>query len=245
MTAQAQHFIFESLGYVVAFRLYIHSRNTAGDLLDDNARLRIIVAAAVGAAIGSKLLHLFEDPVQTLRHWNDLGYLLSGKTVVGALLGGTIAVEYAKRRTGMRQRTGDLFAVPLAVGIAIGRIGCFLAGAQDDTFGTPTSAPWAVDLGDGVRRHPVQLYETAAMIMLAILLIRIRPPRFEEGDRYRAFVFAYFSWRFFIDFFKPAPRFANLSMLQWACAVAALWYAKDVWRMLHAPSIRPEAVVHG
>ncbi len=48
-----------------------------------------------------------------------------------------------KRIAGIRSRTGDLFAVPLCVGIAIGRIGCFLAGLADDTYGKPTSLPWA------------------------------------------------------------------------------------------------------
>ena len=154
-------------------------------------------------------------------------------------------MELIKRRSGIRQRTGDLFAVPLAVGIAIGRVGCFLAGTQDDTFGLPTSVPWGMDLGDGVRRHPVQLYEVAAMILLAVLLTRVRGPRFAAGDRYRIFLFAYCCWRLLIDFLKPAPRFANLSTLQWACAAAALWYAKDIWRIIERFTVPRRAVVHG
>lgn len=231
------HFLFESLAYIVAFRIYLHQRRVAGDFLDTSNRWSIIVAAAVGAVIGSKLLYLAEDPAQTLRRWSDLTYLLGGKTVIGAIAGGTIAVEFVKWRTGITRRTGDLFAIPLAVGIAVGRIGCFLAGIQDDTFGIPTSLPWGVNLGDGIKRHPVQLYEIAAMLILALLLTRIRPPRFAEGDRFRVFVLAYFSWRLFIDFLKPGVPFAGLTVLQWTCVAGILWYTPDLWRMMSVAPI--------
>ncbi len=168
-----------------------------------------------------------------------------GKTIIGALLGGTLAVEFVKWRTGIRRRTGDLFALPLAVGIAIGRVGCLLAGNQDDTYGNPTGLPWGIDLGDGVRRHPVQLYEIVAMLVLAICVARIQPPRFAEGDRFRIFVLAYFSWRLLVDFLKPGVRFANLTVLQWTCAAALLWYSRDLWRILSNAWKPKEALAHG
>ena len=55
--------------------------------------------------------------------------------------------------------TGDLLALPLVLGIAIGRIGCFLSGLEDQSYGVATALPWGVDFGDGVARHPTQLYE--------------------------------------------------------------------------------------
>src|SRR6267154_2639817 len=172
------HFLFESLAYFVAFRIYLFERNKSGDFLSASTRWSIVAAAIGGAAAGSKILFWLEDPERTLEHWNSIQYLLSGKTVVGAILGGTLAVEWIKRRVGVTRRTGDLFAIPLAVGIAIGRIGCFLAGVHDDTHGIATSLPWGLDLGDGIRRHPVQLYESACMLLLALGLSRISPPRF-------------------------------------------------------------------
>jgi len=158
------HFFFESLAYIVAFRLYLWQRQKTGDFLEGGARWKVIVAAVAGAAIGSKLLYWLEDPLLTAQRWTDVRYILGGKTIVGALAGGTLAVELTKLRAGIQRRTGDLFAVPLAVGIAIGRIGCFIAGKQDDTYGIATSLHWGVDLADGVRRHPVQLYEAGAML---------------------------------------------------------------------------------
>jgi prolipoprotein diacylglyceryltransferase len=221
------HFVFESLAYLAAFRLYLWQRKS-GDFLDTATRWTIVVAAIAGAAVGSKALAWLEDPARTLAHWSDLPYLLGGKTVVGAILGGTIAVEWTKQRLGVTRRTGDLFAIPLAVGIAIGRVGCFLAGLRDETYGVATSLPWGIDLGDGVKRHPVQLYEIVAMLLLAVGLRRVLPPRFEEGDRFRALLLAYFGWRVAIDFLKPGVRFAGLTVLQWCSLAALVWYARDL-----------------
>lgn len=241
----AWHFLFESLAYAVAFRLYLSQRQRMGDFLSSAIRWRIVAAAIAGAAIGSKVLYWFEDPVRTASRWSDLHYLLAGKTIVGALLGGTIMVELVKSRNGIRRRTGDLFAIPLAIGISIGRIGCFLAGKQDDTYGSATSMLWGVDLGDGVRRHPVQIYEAAVMLLLALLLTRIRWPRFAEGDRFRLFLLSYYSWRLFVDFFKPGVRFGSLTALQWVCALALIWYVPDLFRIISESLRRKEALAHG
>jgi len=204
-----------------------------------------VIAAIGGAAIGSKVLFWFEDPPRTLEHWNSLEYLLSGKTIVGAILGGTIAVEWIKRRAGVTRRTGDLFAVPMAIGIAIGRIGCLLAGVSDDTHGIATALPWGLDLGDGVRRHPVQLYESAAMILLALVLSRISPPRFAEGDRFRVFMLGYFGWRLLVDFLKPGVRFGGLTVLQWCSVAALLWYARDLRRIVLRHALVKGALANG
>jgi len=91
-----------------------------------------------------------EDPQLTWRHLHDPAYLMGGKTIVGALVFGLISVELMKRYIGVRQSTGDLYAIPLALGIAIGRIGCFLTGLSDSTYGTPTRLPWAINFGDGI-----------------------------------------------------------------------------------------------
>jgi prolipoprotein diacylglyceryltransferase len=88
-------------------------------------------------------LYWFEDPHLSLANWQNPAFLLGGKTIVGALIGGLAAVEWTKHQLGITQRTGDLFALPLTIGIAIGRIGCFLTGVEDHTAGIHTSLPWA------------------------------------------------------------------------------------------------------
>jgi phosphatidylglycerol:prolipoprotein diacylglycerol transferase len=88
--------------------LYRRDRRRFGDPIDQSERNSVLVAAIVGAALGSKLLAGFEDPVALLHApWS---VLLCGKTMVGGLLGGTPAVEWVTRRMGITRRTGDLFA---------------------------------------------------------------------------------------------------------------------------------------
>jgi len=236
------HLIFESLAYLVAFEVYRRQRRGQGDFLPASARSSVIVAAIVGAALGSKILGWMEDPLDTLSHWRDPAYWMGGKTIVGALLGGTLAVEWTKKRMGVRRRTGDLFAMPLAVGIAIGRLGCFFAGLRDHTYGTPTALPWGIDFGDGIRRHPTQLYEVIAMIVLGLLLWKMGRQPHREGDLFRVFMIVYMAWRVAVDFLKPDPTWAGLSAIQWCAAAAVVWYWRDIAALLAS---RKEIVAHG
>jgi phosphatidylglycerol---prolipoprotein diacylglyceryl transferase len=215
---------------MVGFALYRHQRGRGGDFLSTPNRSSVIVAAIVGAAVFSKVLGWLEDPAQMVQHWREPAFWLGGKTVVGALLGGTAAVEWTKARLGIRERTGDLFALPLCAGMAIGRIGCFLTGLDDHTYGVATALPWGVDFGDGIRRHPTQLYDIAFLSVLAAVLLRFPAP--QRGDHYRLFLFAYCAWRLVVDFLKPAPTLLGLATLQWVCLAAAIYYARDMRRMI-------------
>ena len=143
----------------------------------------MVAAAVTGAALGSRLLYLLEDPQLTLQNLHDPAYLLGGKTIVGALVFGLITVELFKRYIGVHQSTGDLYAIPLALGIAIGRIGCFLTGLSDNTYGTHTTLPWAIDFGDGIPRHPTQLYEIAFLLALIPILYQILRSLKARADR--------------------------------------------------------------
>jgi phosphatidylglycerol---prolipoprotein diacylglyceryl transferase len=215
------HLPFEALGYIGGYLLYRRARDRGGDALPDERRWLVIAAAAIGSLIGSRILGLLEEAPRTGLHWADI-LRPGGKTVVGGLLGGWLAVEITKKIAGIPWRTGDLFAVPLCIGIAIGRIGCFLAGLPDNTYGTPTSLPWAVDFGDGVRRHPTQLYEIVFLLGLAWLLWKWGQRPHRTGILFRAFLAAYLGWRLCIDLIKPEPHIAGLTVIQWSC-VAGLF----------------------
>jgi len=153
--------------------------------------------------------------------------------IVGALIGGLVGVELEKRWAGLTRRTGDLFAMPLAAGIAIGRIGCFLSGLADRTHGTPSRLPWAVDFGDGVPRHPTQLYESIVMAAVAVLLGRLTRRPHREGDVFKLFMVVYFALRLAVDFIKPEPRvFLGLGSLQWASVAMLVYYGDDIRRWI-------------
>lgn len=189
---------------------------------------------------------MFEDPRAAFSNLHDPQYLLGGKTIVGGLLGGLVAVQLVKRYIGIKLPTGDLYAVPLALGIAIGRVGCFLTGITDNTYGTPTHLPWGVDFGDGTARHPTQLYEIAFLLLLLPILFaalrQLSPDAsgdhrrvFISGDVFNLFMVMYLSFRFVCDFLKPYPRILfGLGGIQWACLLCLLYYSSDVARWVRA-----------
>jgi phosphatidylglycerol---prolipoprotein diacylglyceryl transferase len=219
------HFLFETLAYLIGFRLYLRRRRQHGDHLDDGPRWSVVTAAAVGAVLGSRLLFWIEDPAATLGNLDHPLVLIGGKSIVGALVGGWIAVEIVKRWIGVREATGDLFAVPLAVGIGVGRIGCFLSGLPDGTYGTATSLPWGVNLGDGIARHPTALYESLFMFGLALVLVRVEPHA-RRGNVFKLFMTAYLTFRLFVDGIKPGVTTAlGLTAIQWVCLGGLAYYA--------------------
>ncbi len=219
------HPVFEALGILLAFRLFERLRARRGDTIDEKARWVSFAGAALGALVGSRLLAALEHPSLFLDPPSWLFYL-SGQSVAGAIAGGIVGAEIAKRLIGERRRTGDLFAYPLILGIAIGRIGCFLTGVADATTGLPSSLPWALDQGDGVPRHPTAIYEIVAVGLLALALRAAeRTGRLREGDLFRLFAVGYFAWRFAVEFLKPVETLAlGLSSIQIVSAIVAVAY---------------------
>jgi len=210
--------------------------------MDEQQRWTLIAAAAIGALFGSRILGLLEQAPRIHIGWAQMLEPNGGKTIVGGLLGGWFAVELAKRLQGITMRTGDVFAVPLCIGIAVGRIGCLLAGLADDTYGKPTSLPWAIDFGDGVARHPTQAYEILFLIGLTLLLRWFGNRPHPNGAVFRLFMAAYLSWRLLIDFCKPQPSILGLNSIQWACLLGLLMLGFSALRSLRRTTAHPTAL---
>jgi phosphatidylglycerol---prolipoprotein diacylglyceryl transferase len=231
------HFLFEAIAYSVAFRLML--RGIRRDSLTASDRGSVVVGGMVGAIVGAKLLVLLQH-IDLLGQNSTAFWLLAlqGKTIVGALLGGLMGVELTKRRIGVKQSTGDVFVYPLMAGIAIGRVGCFLTGLSDRTYGTVTTLPWGVNFGDGVLRHPTQLYE---IIFLAALFLGLKGlgRKLKSGDRFKLFMVSYLSFRFWIDFIKPDFHpLLGVSAIQVACLLGLSYYVYDVYgKQLIAPRL--------
>jgi phosphatidylglycerol---prolipoprotein diacylglyceryl transferase len=226
------HWVFETLAYTLAFAWYRRQRRHEGDVVDARTRRWVIVAAAIGGLIGSRLLASLENPAALAGVWTHPGDLVAGKTIVGGLIGGLIAVECVKRRLGVIQATGDLLVVPLVIGLGVGRAGCFLTGLSDRTHGVATALPWGIDFGDSVPRHPTQLYEIAFLLVLLAGLAALKQHLFVSGDRFKLFMVAYLGFRLAADFIKPAAHVAGLSIIQWACLAALAFYAPHVPRLI-------------
>ncbi len=155
------HIALELLAFSLGGVLYWRSSNASTQPSDRWTRWGVLAGAALGAALGSRVLYVFQ-------YWGalfhePLGIWLGGKTIVGGLLGAVVGVETAKRALNWTASTGDGFVLPLVVAIVIGRIGCQLSGLSDLTYGNPTSLPWGWDYGDGMARHPTSLYEIAGV----------------------------------------------------------------------------------
>lgn len=229
------HWVFEVLAYTVGFRLYLALRRRAPGyaLADRDRNLIVIVFAAMGAALGSKLAYWLYDPGAAFAQFPDWRALLGGKSIVGALLGGLVGVETGKRVAGVQRSTGDLMWPALLLAMLIGRIGCLLTALSDGTAGAPTALPWGVDFGDGVPRHPAPLYEILFLAVLGAVLWRRRDRFAREGDAFRLFLAAYLTFRLLLDFLKPMPTayLGLLSGLQLLCVAGLLYYARDIPRL--------------
>jgi len=138
---------------------------------------------------------------------NLAGTFALGHSIAGGIIGGIFGVELYKGANGIRGSTGRGFVAPLAGGIAVGRLGCFFAGLPDYTYGVPTALPWGVDFGDGISRHPVQLYESAAMLTFLVVYVAAiaRGSSVFVRDGFYIFVLFYGVQRFIWEFLKPYP----------------------------------------
>lgn len=153
---------------------------------------------------------------------------MGNKTIVGGMLGGLIGVEIIKKKIGVTVSSGDLMVYPLILAMIIGRTGCFLTGLGDGTYGIATHLPWGIDFGDGIRRHPTNLYEIIFWIILWITLkITERKFMFTDGSKFKIFLASYLVFRLLVEFIKPDYFFNfGLSVIQLACIAGILYYYK-------------------
>lgn len=220
------HFLLEALASVIATGLYFCLRRRAGRTpFPLEVIFWLICGTLFGAWLGSKLVVLLESLTRPLSDDFWIRLIAGGKSTIGAILGGWAGIELVKRRLQLRTQTGEFFVYPLAVGTAIARLGCFATGLEDQTHGIATSLPWGVDFGDGVARHPTQLYEAAFVLLLAVGLHRCARRRgWEHGLLFRHYVTGYLAFRLVVEFIKPREIWLpGLSVTQVVCAVAVAW----------------------
>jgi phosphatidylglycerol:prolipoprotein diacylglycerol transferase len=219
------HPVFEALAYAAGNAVFRRVRAAQGVGTLEPRQWTVLAAAAVGALVGSRIFELAEQWPTLLGAWHSgrmaaLLFSPGGKTIAGGLLGGWLCAEIVQHLHGIGRQMDDLLALPLCVGIAVGRIGCLVAGLADDTYGKPTNLPWAIDLGDGVGRHPVQIYEILFLALVGILVgTKVALP---AGARFSLFLASYLGWRIAIDFLKPQPLIHGLNFIQWSCGAGIL-----------------------
>jgi phosphatidylglycerol:prolipoprotein diacylglycerol transferase len=176
------------------------------------------LGAFCGAMIGAKLPFVLSD-------WEGFksgaAWFSDGKTILCGLAGGYFGVELAKWCLGVRVKTGDSFAVPVAVAVGIGRLGCFHAGC---CYGTPTRVPWSVVFPhvDSLPRHPTQLYEAVFHLSAALVLYGLQQRGLFRGQLIKLYILSYVGYRFVSEWIRPEAQLAGgLTGYQWAALLLA------------------------
>ncbi len=188
-------------------------------------RAALGMAAFVGGTLGAKLPFAAGAAGGPFT-WQ--AWVSDGKTVVTGLIGAYVAVEVTKLALRIRAKTGDGFAVPLALALAVGRWGCFFNGC---CYGVPTDRPWAAAFvqrdGSVALCHPTQVYESLFHLTMAGVLIWLalgdRLPR----QRLKFYLISYCVFRFLTEYIRPEPAWWwGLTFYQ--CAALALAVALGV-----------------
>lgn len=211
------------LGYAtgtIAFVLMARRRNIA-----TSGILALLASAIVGGLLGA-----------TLGQW--LAGAGAGKSILGGVAGGYLAVFLHKRYLGIVRRTGDLFAVAVSAGEAVGRWGCYFGGC---CYGKPAHVPWAI-WQHGAYRHPTQIYlSLAAAATLAVLLRCDRRragaglPVLPENALFFIQGTLFCALRFLIEFFREGSAAAlGLTAAQWACLAGIAFFSVGLARLMRA-----------
>ena len=204
----------------------------------------VMLYAYVGGLAGARLLLVFTAWDMFVR--DPLTFLLSGSGWVwyGGLIGGTAAVCWGTWRRDIPLRVAaDMAAPALALGQAIGRIGCQLAG--DGDYGIPTTLPWAMSYPGGVVPttdlvHPTPVYEAIVLAAIFLWLWRWRQRR-APGVSFGYYLTFSGLARFAVEFIRRNPPLAvGLTLAQWIGAASLLAGLVIVLR-LAAPSGAPRA----
>ncbi|MCB9678262.1 MAG: prolipoprotein diacylglyceryl transferase [Alphaproteobacteria bacterium] len=190
----------------------------------------IAMAAIFGGVIGAKLPFLLQGGLQSFDIW-----LSDGRTVTWALAGGYLSVELMKLALGVTAKTGDGFAAPVAASVAIGRIGCFQGGC---CYGVATALPWGVDFGDGVLRHPTQLYEAAFHAAAAVAFVIMNRTNALPRQHFKLYLGTYCVYRFATEWLRPEPAWLlGLTFYQVSVAIiGAAMAAHFVWDARETPT---------
>ena len=257
------HDVFTVLALAVGLAIYYRALRARGWL--GGPIVWISLAAVLGGAIGARLITSWE-------HLEVYGAIAdrpfseviehSGKSILGALAGGYIAIALAKRAFGYTRSTGDCYLLAIPVATVIGRIGCFFS---ELPLGTPTSLPWGISVspdaaaafgrcpGCDVPMHPSMLYEIGFNLIAIAIILRYRDRVPVPGDAIKLYLLAAGIFRFGVESVRGnEPQALGLSGPQWVLipliGLLVLHFIRQVRRdayRIPAPPIPQGAALEG
>jgi phosphatidylglycerol:prolipoprotein diacylglycerol transferase len=205
--------------------------------------LRLQGIAILAALLGAKFAVLVGDALWPLRPFHDwMALLLSGRSIVGALLFGFVAAELAKPLLRYPLPPNDRFAIVLPFSIATGRLGCWLSGC---CLGIESHGPLALVGVDGVSRIPAPLIELAFHLGAGLALVALYRRGVLRGRLFALYLVAYGAFRFVSEYWRVTEKaFAGWSAYQWMAlamvvAGAIALYARRGLRVDNAPARMP------
>jgi phosphatidylglycerol:prolipoprotein diacylglycerol transferase len=164
----------------------------------------VYLAGLCGAFLGAKIAYmaaegwLFAAAADRWLQW------ATGKSILGALLGGYTGVELSKQYIGYRKVTGDLFAFIAPIGIILGRFGCLLHGCCLGT--TCDENAFALHDSSGVARWPAVPLEISFNLAAVIVFALLRKKALLRGQHFHLYLIGYGTFRFFLEFVRDTPK---------------------------------------
>ena len=213
---QPTYGVMAALGLIVGMTVVFYLAKQQG--IDPDKMWNLGAIAIFSGIIGAKILMILVDFTYYMHHLGELfsvaTLLQSGGVFSGGLVLAVVCSAWYVRKNHIPfLRAADVFAPGIAIGHALGRVGCFAAGC---CWGTPTTEPWGITFTNplahelvgtplGVKLQPTQLYEMVAEIInFVILLLLIRKKKF-EGQIIGLYLFLYGIERFVIEFWRGDP----------------------------------------
>lgn len=206
------------LGLLVGSAIYFYESKKAGN--NSERGFFIAFGSLIGGVLGAKILQLLIYYQLIISNFNAL---FSGRTIIGGLIGGMIGAKITKRILKIEEKRGNYFAPAIAIGVAIGRLGCFFKGC---CYGKPTSLPWGINFGDGILRHPTQLYESLFMLVMFIVLEKLKYKKnLKPGELFKWLMLSYFTFRFFIEFIRVEEvALLGLTYFQFISVIVIIYF---------------------
>lgn len=219
----------------IAVSAIVWDRFFGGTGRRDPRMLAVFLAALLGAFLGAKLAFLVAEG---WHHRDNLVALLSGRSVTGALIGGTVAVEFAKWWLRIGVATGDAFAVTVPMAIAIGRIGCVSAGCCQGVECEP--AWWTVEDVHGHSRVPSAQLELIFNLAFLGWALVAASRGWCRSQRFNIYLISYGVFRFAHEYWRDDHRWFEAFGGYHAAALAIVVLGAGMcWRraQLNAASI--------
>ncbi|KUI22841.1 prolipoprotein diacylglyceryl transferase [Mycobacterium sp. GA-2829] len=228
------HGVFVGLGVLAALAVFIAEARRRGAVNEQSvvAATGALVGGAIGMRLSGWARHLDVSANPTLAEAWESG----SRSILGGLLGAYVGVLVAKRIGGYRGKTGDLFAPAVALGIAIGRIGCHLTEAP----GRPTALPWGVHAPattpecpaclTGEAMHPSFLYEIAFQLTAFAVLLWLRDRIHRPGELFVLYIAGYAAFRFLVEFTRANETvWLDLTRPQWVLLPSLFLIGIRLW----------------